>query len=172
MIRKTQTLAIALTLAGLATVAPADDTDKSTSETRASEKGERKLHQVFFDFDSATLDSDLLTVADQLKKCAANETIILDAFADPVGPQEYNADLALRRAQAVRARLIANGISSDRIMLVSFGEKGARCPSHAMDRRVEIRASDEPIATITQRRQAVAAAMVLMPGQVEQVARP
>jgi outer membrane protein OmpA-like peptidoglycan-associated protein len=171
MIRKTQTLAIALTLAGLATVASAD-TDKGSSENRGSEKGERKLQQVFFDFDSATLDNDLRVVADQLKKCAPSETIILDAFADPVGPQEYNADLALRRAQAVRARLIQEGISGDRIMLVSFGEKGARCPSHAMDRRVEIRTSDEPIATITQKRQAVAAAMVLEPGQVEQVARP
>lgn len=129
------------------------------------------MSQVFFDFDSATSTQDLLPVANELQ-CNPNETIVLDAYTDPVGSDAYNVDLAIRRAENVRDRLVELGIDQNRIMLGIFGENGPRHEKHAYDRRVEIRTSDEDVATLEERRQNTAVAVV-QPGQEpEQVARP
>lgn len=129
---------------------------------------ERALQQVFFAFDSDKPIGDLLMVANMLE-CTPNETIILDGFADPVGSAAYNADLSKRRAVAVRDQLVEFGISGDRILLGAFGEHGAtgNAPNQA-DRRVDIRSSSEPVATLIEARKANAVAIVAPGGQVQQ----
>jgi outer membrane protein OmpA-like peptidoglycan-associated protein len=160
----TRALAITATLAGLTQVASAE-------ESAEEKKGERALQQVYFDFNSATTNEDLLMVANHLE-CTPNDTIILDAFTDPVGSDDYNADLAMRRAKAVRDQLVELGIDQDRIMIGVFGERGERRDSHARDRRVEIRTSDEPVATLREKRQGTAVAVVAPGEKLEEVAIP
>jgi outer membrane protein OmpA-like peptidoglycan-associated protein len=177
----TRAFAIVSTLAGLTYVASADEnkdttdktsTDKTTTDKSSSmgEHGERTMQRVYFNFDSASLKSDILDVANNLE-CTPNETIILDAYADPVGSENYNAKLAMRRAQAVRDELVDLGISEDRIMLGIFGEKGEHKATHALDRRVEIRTSDEPVATLRDKRDEVAESVVAPGEEVQQVGR-
>lgn len=160
MIKLMRTLAVVSMLGSVSYVAQADDTMKAP-------KGERTMDQVYFDFDSANVEGDLLTVANQLE-CTPKETIILDAYADPVGTNAYNADLAQRRAEAVKEKLVDMGIKGDRIMLGIFGERGERRSTHDQDRRVEIRTSDEPVAALEDRRDGTAVAVVEPGGTPEE----
>jgi len=162
MRKTTRALAFVSALAGLTGIASADS-DKS-------EKGERAMSRVFFDFDSDMPKEDVLTVANYLE-CTPNETIILDAYTDPVGSDSYNADLALRRAQAVRDKLVELGIDRDRILLGIFGERG-EADTPALARRVEVRSSDEPIAEIRAKREVNAIAVVAPGESLEQIALP
>jgi outer membrane protein OmpA-like peptidoglycan-associated protein len=148
------------------------ETQESKQEGEKADKGERAMQVVYFDFDSATPSADLLMVANELE-CTPDETIILDAHTDPVGTNAYNADLAKRRAEAVRDRLVEYGIDEDRIVLGVFGEEAEERASHQLDRRVEIRTSDEPLTAIVEKRQGTAVAILTAEGeQVEEVARP
>jgi peptidoglycan-associated lipoprotein len=50
---------------------------------------------------------------------------MIGGFSDERGAANYNVELGLKRANAVRDRLVAAGIDSDRIRVVSYG-KGAQ----------------------------------------------
>lgn len=67
--------------------------------------------------------------------------MVVEGHTDHVGTREYNLDLATRRADTVRKRLIAHGIGADRIVIVVFGENEnqRRIPD---DRRAVIYATD------------------------------
>jgi outer membrane protein OmpA-like peptidoglycan-associated protein len=145
------------------------DAMKMDKQGKQGKQGERALSQVFFDFDSDKVDHDLLMVANELE-CTPNDTIILDAYTDPVGPDAYNVDLALRRAEAVKGKLVGFGIDEDRIMLGIFGEQGAQRDTHEEDRRVEIRTSNESTAALQDRRSSAVATVA--PGEsTEQVGK-
>jgi len=69
--------------------------------------------------------------------------VILEGHCDEWGESSYNEELGDRRARAVKAYLIEQGIGPERsIMVVSFGEDKPLNPEHTMDawranRRVE-----------------------------------
>jgi peptidoglycan-associated lipoprotein len=68
--------------------------------------------------------------------------VTLEGHADERGTREYNLSLGERRAKSVAEVLKANGISADRIKLVSFGEDRPAMEGHdesawAKNRRVE-----------------------------------
>jgi outer membrane protein OmpA-like peptidoglycan-associated protein len=51
--------------------------------------------------------------------------LVLDGHADPDGPagaRAQNAQLPLRRAKAVRARLVAVGVNPEQIVIAAFGD--------------------------------------------------
>jgi outer membrane protein OmpA-like peptidoglycan-associated protein len=185
MRKLSHTFVIMSTLVGFAYVASADDKNDVDLDVDADldvdtdldvdvDKGldsEHKMQRVFFEFDSDKPTDDLLTVANNLQ-CNPKETIILDAYADPTGPAKYNADLSMRRAQKVREALVSMGIDNSRIMVAAFGEQGDRAPTDQQNRRVEIRTSEEPVATLQARRAGEAIAVVAPGEQPEQIARP
>jgi hypothetical protein len=129
-------------------------------------KEERDLSQVFFDFDSATLKSDLLMTANLLA-CDPDATIVLDGYADPTGSEEYNADLARRRAEAVRDRLVQHGIKKERIVLGVFGERGQDDKAPALARHVEIQTTDDAVAQVIESRKGTAVSVVTPAGKIE-----
>lgn len=145
-------IARTLAIAGLAfgTTASADRENKELSQ-----RGERELGHIYFDFDSAEPIGNLLMVANVLE-CTPNETIILDAYTDDTGPTSYNKELAQRRAEAVRDQFVQFGISRDRIVIGVYGERGDAMDRALLERRVEVRTSDEPLAMILERRSEVA----------------
>ncbi|GEM_PF-157855 len=49
-------------------------------------------------------------------------TITVEGFTDPAGSAEYNRRLGERRAESVREYLVAQGLSSDQLRTVSYGE--------------------------------------------------
>jgi hypothetical protein len=138
------------------------------SKNQQQTEKERSIQSVHFAFDSDTpLDEDLLPIANLLA-CSPNETVILDGYTDPVGSEAYNADLAKRRAMAVRDKLVAHGIDKDRILLGVFGEGGMDKDSNALERRVDVHTSALPVAELIEARKGTAVSIVKPDGEVEQ----
>jgi outer membrane protein OmpA-like peptidoglycan-associated protein len=70
--------------------------------------------------------------------------IALAGHADRRGAAEYNQALSARRAEAVKAALVARNIAAERILVEAVGEHEARAAAGdsdglAMDRRVAVR---------------------------------
>jgi len=66
----------------------------------------------------------------------------LDGYADPRGGDDYNAELSMARAEAVRAALIAAGVDPGRIFVAGHGEledETSDPETWAMQRRVSVR---------------------------------
>ncbi|MEM7148132.1 MAG: OmpA family protein [Verrucomicrobiota bacterium] len=97
---------------------------------------------VYFGFDRSDISGTELAkvsaVAQFLKSEGKNNTVIVAGFTDSTGTQEYNRQLGERRALAVRAALVAQGINPSRVHTVSFGEDMPASPGNAAaNRRAE-----------------------------------
>jgi peptidoglycan-associated lipoprotein len=110
---------------------------------------ESKLSPVRFDFDKYNIREDM-------KPVVQNSATILDADnaqklsikvegnTDEWGTDEYNYALGLRRAKSVKDNLSALGVSTNRMMIVSYGESNPVCTDHNkacwdQNRRVEFK---------------------------------
>lgn len=106
---------------------------------------------IIFAFDSATIDdagdSQIDSIARYLR-LRRDVTVVIEGHADYVGSVDYNADLATRRANAVRSELIQRGIPSDRMVLAIFGEKGADPEGSPLDRRAVIYGTKTPVSNL------------------------
>ncbi|OEG72987.1 hypothetical protein BEL05_06190 [Shewanella colwelliana] len=78
---------------------------------------------VLFDFDRSSLKhvNELNAVIERLTQ-HPKARVHIRGYADSIGASEYNKALSMRRAQAVSAHLIANGIKPQQIELAAFGE--------------------------------------------------
>ena len=103
--------------------------------------------QVAFAFDSKILDgiaaSQLRQVA-RWMKAHPNHNLVVEGHTDRVGTHEYNVDLAKRRAEEVRERLIQYGIPADRLVIAVYGDREARPVDDSGDRRAKLFASRRP----------------------------
>ncbi len=73
----------------------------------------------------------------------ADAQVRLEGHADETGSREYNIGLGEGRAQAVRRLLLLQGVASEQLNTVSFGEErpaefGSDDESYALNRRVEL----------------------------------
>jgi flagellar motor protein MotB len=105
---------------------------------------------VMFGSESDVLISSAITQIDTAAKwLRANPKfqIVLEGHTDR-GAESYIDDVAVLRAQAVRNRLLSDGIPSDRIVLVVFGAVDATWGINPNDRRVVMYASDRATKTI------------------------
>jgi peptidoglycan-associated lipoprotein len=81
--------------------------------------------RVFFDFDRSTLRSEgMETIQRQAQWLAqyANYGVTIDGHTDNRGTVEYNLALGERRAHAAKEKLIAHGVSPERIRVISYGK--------------------------------------------------
>lgn len=101
---------------------------------------------VYFDFDQAIVKrgfhGELDKHADFLTGNRGQQ-VRLEGHADERGTREYNLALGERRANAVRAYLVAQGVSGAQIDVISYGEERPAVGGHneaawAKNRRVEI----------------------------------
>lgn len=101
---------------------------------------------ILFATDSAnltgTLRSDLGVLARHLQKYP-NSTVQVVGHTDNTGEAAYNLNLSRRRAAAVTAVLVSNGVSSGRIATIGRGEdqpiaSNLTAAGRAQNRRVEI----------------------------------
>ena len=82
--------------------------------------------RVLFDYDSSELSSEAkLTLDKQSRFLRANSdlTFTIEGHCDERGTREYNLALGEKSATAVRDYLVIEGISPDRIRVISYGKE-------------------------------------------------
>jgi len=75
---------------------------------------------------------------------SASAKIKIEGNCDEFGTDEYNYALGLKRAKAVKDRLLTQGVKSSQMVLVSYGESSPVCQDSSdscydKNRRVDIR---------------------------------
>jgi outer membrane protein OmpA-like peptidoglycan-associated protein len=107
---------------------------------------ENRPYEVYFDFDSATLTSDaksIVQVAAQNARQSQVTRIVATGHTDTVGTGSYNLALSKRRAAAVKAELVRDGIAATDISTAGVGLEGLAVSTgpgvnEPRNRRVEI----------------------------------
>ena len=105
-----------------------------------------RSYLVFFDWDRATLTDRARQI---IKEAAANSTrvqytrIEVNGYTDTSGTHKYNLGLSLRRARAVQAELVHDGVPQAAIAVQGLGDTNLLVPTgpgvrEAQNRRVEI----------------------------------
>jgi peptidoglycan-associated lipoprotein len=115
------------------TLAPAGSSSSTARPVVSEYRPVPELRDIHFDFDkyvirpgeAAILDRN----ADWLKANAAH-LVLIEGHADERGTNEYNVALGERRAQATLNYLVAHGVASRRISIVSYGEERPQCAEH------------------------------------------
>ncbi|MEP6735129.1 MAG: OmpA family protein, partial [Chryseolinea sp.] len=83
------------------------------------------LRNLYFDFDKATFKTESYTELNKLEgMMAQNPDMVIEigGHTDAVGTKEYNLDLSLRRANAVRGFLQRKGVKANRVKTVGYGK--------------------------------------------------
>lgn len=92
---------------------------------------------IFFETDQHTIKGK--EYMDAVHKIAAhlkahkNTYVIIEGYCDERGPEAYNLALGTRRANAVRALLIKDGVSPDQLHTISFGKEKPFATGHTPD---------------------------------------
>lgn len=105
-----------------------------------------RSYLVFFDWDRATLTDRAKGI---IKEAADNSSkvqytrIEVNGYTDTSGTKQYNQGLSVRRAQAVAAELVKNGVARNAISIQGFGDTKLLVPTgpntrEPQNRRVEI----------------------------------
>ena len=125
-------------------------------ETRETARGLIvNLSDVLFDFNKSTLRPG---AREKLARVAgiimAHPGLQIEAegHADAIGGDDYNQQLSQRRAESVRVFLVEQGITSDTITAMGFGESrpvatNGTAEGRQQNRRVELVVSGDPIGT-------------------------
>jgi len=105
-----------------------------------------RSYLVFFDWDKATLTDRARQI---IREAAENSTrvqytrIEVNGYTDTSGTPQYNQRLSVRRAEAVAAELVRDGVPRNAINIQGFGENNLLVPTgpnvrEPQNRRVEI----------------------------------
>jgi OmpA-OmpF porin, OOP family len=103
------------------------------------------LNSIRFDFDKSTIKPEFYPILDaavQALKQRPDSRIEIQGHTDSIGTQAYNRSLAKRRAEAVQAYLIRQGVARGNLSVNSFGEdmpvaNNQTAEGRRMNRRVE-----------------------------------
>jgi len=130
------------------TVSPENSVvNSSTTDSMSIAEIEKQLPTVYFAFDKYDITPEMQAKIDAAAELGNSEeaktlSVKLEGNCDEWGSDEYNFALGLKRAQAVKDVLVADGIDASRISLVSFGKSNPVCTEHtkecwAKNRRVD-----------------------------------
>lgn len=127
---------------------PLNRLDDASRETVTLERGKTAiLRGVTFESSRATLTREsesILTSAYEALASQPDLRILIVGHTDALGDGEYNTNLSLRRAEAVRDWLAGRGIASSRMSVVGKGEDepiddNRTAQGRANNRRIEFR---------------------------------
>ena len=101
---------------------------------------------VFFDWNSAVVGpsgKEVIKVAADAFRAGAPVTVQVTGFTDTSGSADYNQRLSVRRANAVAAVMVQDGVPQNVLMVTGRGQNDLRVPTadgvrEAQNRRVEI----------------------------------
>ena len=104
------------------------------------------FRSVYFDFGEYSISSEMEASMQKNNQVASGTSakIKIEGNCDEFGTDEYNYALGLKRAKAVKDRLLAQGVSSSQMVLVSYGESSPVCQDasnscYDKNRRVDMR---------------------------------
>lgn len=87
--------------------------------------GFAEVLSISFDFDSTVISPNQMTTlreyADIIRRLP-NQTVFVGGHTDGIGNPEYNFELSVKRAKAVRSALVAAGIRDGQIAVLGYGE--------------------------------------------------
>ena len=104
--------------------------DPSLYEPVATPAG---VYPVFFRYNESAIPAGELSKVDAVAALLLQSqqlVVLVEGNCDERGTNEYNMSLGEFRAQAVRERLAAAGVSADRVQTVSYGEERPANPGH------------------------------------------
>ena len=105
------------------------------------------LKPIYFDYNDASIRDDsretLSMVAEALLN-APGQRLEVEGHCDVRGSTEYNLHLGERRAQAVMRYLVKQGVGTEQVSIISYGEErpvdlGGSEDAHQRNRRAELR---------------------------------
>jgi len=105
---------------------------------------------------SANADKSVAKLADFLKK-NPNRNVLIEGHTDSVGKDDSNLALSQKRADSVKAKLVAGGIEAGRITTVGYGKKFPVASNDtkagkAQNRRVDVIILNEGVKAESQMR--------------------
>ena len=89
-----------------------------------------ELRDVFFDFDKHAIKPEAARVLDASVgwlKANPSALLLIEGHCDERGTNAYNLVLGERRAKASQEYLVARGVATDRITIISYGEERPAC---------------------------------------------
>ena len=121
---------------------------EKVAETKRTENGilVNMKNDILFEVDSANLKAEAVTqlvqVGDIVAKYA-DDTIAIAGHTDSSGSENYNEELSLRRAGAVKSVLVSRGVQESQITVSGLGESrpvadNGTAEGRAKNRRVEL----------------------------------
>ena len=141
---KKQSLVLVAALA-LMTSACATLCDEEDMCTAQKENVVFTTHPANFAFDSAALSAaDKAGLDKVVERLKANpqETARVNGYTDITGPASYNVDLSQRRAAAVKAYLVENGVEASRVSTKGYGATNFVATNETMAGRAENRRAE------------------------------
>ncbi len=112
-------------------VAPEESSVGSNLNVMKLNEAEGKLASIYFDYDKFNIKSSMQAKvtadAEVVKMVADTYNVKLEGNCDEWGSDEYNFALGLKRANAVKQALVAEGADASKISMVSYGESNPVC---------------------------------------------
>jgi opacity protein-like surface antigen len=125
--------------------APPPPTPMAAPEPMAAPAAAPRTYLVFFDWDKYNLTPRAMDIISEAATASKTGTTELDVsgYTDTSGTPTYNQGLSLRRAKAVEAQLVTDGVPMSEIDIHAYGETHLLVPTgpgvrEPQNRRVEI----------------------------------
>ncbi len=129
-----------------------DENEYNTSQsinasTDAFNSSSSGMKSIYFEFGGYVITSKMQNTIGFnktiLNKTLGDRKVKLEGNCDEFGTDEYNYALGLKRTKVVKDSLIAQGVSADKIIVVSYGESNPQCREasddcYARNRRVDL----------------------------------
>ena len=100
--------------------------DAAEASEQDAEGGGRILITDAFQTGRITLRPESRQAVDQVAaylESNPDRVVLVESFTDATGNAERNLDLSIRRAEAVKARMVEAGVAEDRVVTVGYGQE-------------------------------------------------
>ncbi len=111
-------------------VATVPTTTETTTDTTSDSAFHAAVKDLFFDYDSYDIrpaDESSVTAAASYLAAHQDIKVLIAGYCDDRGSAEYNITLGENRANAAKQALVAAGVNTNRIRVVSYGKERQFC---------------------------------------------